>query len=353
MKSTIKKFSKDILALSIGLGISLIILEVFLHFYNPFPSRFRGNKIQLKTNYKRNIIIEPRIKGLDSMIQYSANKLGFRGEDQPEGFDKYYSIITIGGSTTECSLLDDSKTWTAQLGNKLRRTHSKLWINNAGLDGASTYGHAILLDDYVLKLKPNMVIFLIGINDRGKKDFSKEDGNLIDREESFFRKLIKKSEVANLINNFYLMYKTHKANIGHNLSSQQVKVTSDKGKVIKLDSVQLEKTLAPFRADLPAYKTRVSDLATKCLKHGIRPVFVTQPLLYGGEYWEVMQLYNKSVIEICKELNIQCIDLANELKKDQDYFYDDMHYTNIGADSVSAIIYRQIDTIVSKQRAIN
>jgi len=349
MSEKFRKFGKNMLALFIGISIGLLILESFLHLYNPFPSRFRGNKIQLKTNFKKQILIDPKIEGLDSVIYYSVNKLGFRGEEKPENFGELYSIITIGGSTTECSLLDDSKTWTAQLGKKLKKNHPGIWINNAGMDGATTYGHSILLDDYVLKLKPKMVVFLIGINDRGRKDFSNEDGNLIDRRESFFRKLVKKSEVANLANNLYLMYRTHKVNIGHILNNNKPIAVPDSGTAVKIDSVKLEELLRPYRKDVPQYTERVRLLATKCLKNNIRPVFVTQPLVYGGDYWELMELYNKAVISVCKELNVECIDLANELKKDPHYFYDEMHYTNQGADSVASIIYRRLNNVVNKK----
>ena len=42
-----------------------------------------------------------------------------------------------------------------------------MWVNNAGLDGATTYRHLILMEDYVAQLRPKVVLFLIGINDVG------------------------------------------------------------------------------------------------------------------------------------------------------------------------------------------
>ena len=52
-------------------------------------------------------------------------------------------------------------------GPKLSRDFTRVWINNAGLDGATTYRHLILLEDYVVKLQPKVVLFLVGINDVG------------------------------------------------------------------------------------------------------------------------------------------------------------------------------------------
>lgn len=333
----LKKIAKNILALSIGLIISFVLAEGVLRIYNPLPSRFRGDKIQLKTNLKKRIVISPAIEGLDSAINYSLNSLGFRGAEKPE--NPSYSIITVGGSTTECSMLDDEKTWTAVLGKKLNDNNPDLWINNAGLDGATTYGHNILLDDYILKLKPNMVLFLIGVNDRGKSDFSKEDAILIDRRESFLKKLIKKSEVANLANNLYMMYKTHQVNIGHNAGTS---VLEDLDTDYPVDSAFIVKIKNEHAQSLDAYKMRVQQLAEKCIKNGIKPIFATQPLIYGGEGWAIMQLYNEVVRLYCNENNLVCIDVANLLPKKAIYYYDEMHYTNKGAAAVAEIIYEKI-----------
>jgi lysophospholipase L1-like esterase len=333
----LKKIAKNIVALSIGLLLSFVLAEGVLRIYNPLPSRFRGDKIQLKTNVKKRIIISPTIEGLDSVIQYSVNSLGFRGEEKPD--NPSYSIITVGGSTTECSKLDDEKTWTAVLGKKLRENNPNIWINNAGMDGATTYGHNILLDDYILKLQPNMVVFLIGVNDRGKSDFSKEDGILINRRESILKKLIKRSEVANLTNNLYMMYKTHQVNIGHNAGNQELKDATD---TYEVDSVFLVKIQSEHQKSVAAYTARVEQLASKSLEKGIKPVFVTQPLIYGGEGWAIMELYNEAVRQYCLKHNILCIDLANLLPKKAVYYYDEMHYTNEGANAVGAIIFEKI-----------
>lgn len=332
-----KKILKNFLALIIGIIISFVLAEIVLRIYNPLPSRFRGDTIQLKTNVKKRIVIEPKIEGLDSSINYSVNSLGFRGDEKPDNAN--YSIITVGGSTTECSLLDDKKTWTAQLGIKLKEIQPNLWINNAGLDGATTYGHNILLDDYILKLKPNMVIFLVGVNDRGKSDFKNEDGILINRRESIIKKLVKRSEVANLANNLYLMYKTHSVNIGH--KSNKVKY-EDVINDIMIDSNTLKKHQLKHSESLKAYKERVENLAEKCINNSISPIFVTQPLVYGGEGWAIMQMYNDVVRMVCYEKQLQCIDLANIMPKRAVYFYDEMHYTNEGSKAVSDIIFNNL-----------
>ena len=332
-----KKFIKNIFALFFGLIISLVLAEIVLRIYNPLPSRFRGDKIQLKTNLKKKTVIEPRIAGLDSVVSYSVNSLGFRGEEKPENFKNVFSIITVGGSTTECSLLSDEKTWPFLLGNKLKSVQKNSWVNNAGLDGCSTYGNNILLDDYLLKLKPKMILFLVGINDKGKADFSTEDGFLIDRKESLTVKLIKRCELANLLNNLFLAYKTNKVGIGHGIDSDE---EYDETKMTeKYKAEQIKK----YSEYLPSYKARLNILVKKCLDNKIIPVLLTQPLLDNGQRWEEMKLYNNTTKNVCDENKILCIDLANELPKDKKCFYDNIHYTNSGAEKVSEIIFNNLN----------
>lgn len=100
---------KNIVAVVLGFITGIIIIELLLRIYNPFPSIIKGDKIILAANQKY-IFINNNIKKLDKEIIHTKNSLGFRGEDQPGDYKNYFLIITTGGSTTESSLQSDSKT---------------------------------------------------------------------------------------------------------------------------------------------------------------------------------------------------------------------------------------------------
>ena len=189
-----------------------------------------------------------------------------------------------------------------------------------------------------------MIIFLIGVNDMGKVDFAKEDGFLIERRESFFVKTIKKSELANLLNNLYLSFKTKRINLRHGSEKKQNDIP---GNISEEDKA---KFFQDYRQNLPQYKERVELLAGKCLKNQIIPVFITQPLLGKTIRWETMELYNGITKQVCSENKILCIDLAHELEKDQKYFYDNMHYTNAGSERVSELICRHISDFFEENK---
>src|ERR1044072_615924 len=144
--------------------VVFVLLEIVLRIYNPFQFRIKGNQILLPINQKQ--IIKNTINtNLDSVIINTRNGLGFRGPEKPADWNNYLTIITVGGSTTECHFLSDNKTWPFQLEQQLKPSFKDLWLNNAVFDGHSSVGHQVLLNDHLIKIKPKLVLFYAGIND--------------------------------------------------------------------------------------------------------------------------------------------------------------------------------------------
>ena len=157
--------------------MTLVLFELVLHVYQPLPFRVRGDRIVLPVHQVFTFRPERTAK-LDPVVHHSKNALGFRGPDPPRDKDRRLSILTIGGSTTECLMLSDGKTWTDALARAVHAVAPDAWINNAGLDGQSTYGHAVLLRDFVGPLHPQIALFLVGTNDIGLKGLNGFDTGL-------------------------------------------------------------------------------------------------------------------------------------------------------------------------------
>ena len=97
---------KKIFSILVGICVGLIICEIFLHFYNPFPFAISKGKLVLPANQKT-VFKNTWIKKLDSSIYYSRNSLGFRGPEPTDSVNKLLSVICIGGSTTECRYISE------------------------------------------------------------------------------------------------------------------------------------------------------------------------------------------------------------------------------------------------------
>src|SRR5262249_2904171 len=145
--------------------------EALLRAYNPVQSRVRGDRIVLVAN-KSYTIRNNTIPRLPPTIAVHLNSLGFRGPEPPARFADALPIVTIGGSTTQSFFVPDGLTWSDRLADRLKRHFPSVWLDNAGLDGHSTFGHLVLVDDYIIPLRPKVALFLIGLNDVDRTDLS-------------------------------------------------------------------------------------------------------------------------------------------------------------------------------------
>ncbi len=347
--------------------VTLLLMEVALRIYDPFHFRIKGDKILLPINERETIInrINPK---LDPEIINTRNSLGFRGPEAPKdsvrgdgeagvgAWVKALTVITIGGSTTECHFLSDSLTWPYLLGEKLSDSVPGVWLNNAGLDGQSTFGHIVLLNDHVKKLHPSVVVFLTGINDvetSGPSFHDKlyERGAYPDLKHFLFNN----SEVLNLGLNLWRVWRAGR----FNNTTNGMLVLDSVRRLVLADSVVRARLEAqgPY---LDGYRARLNVLADTCLAWHIVPVFVTQPDQFGygrdpvtgadlaafpveppgngALLWAMLERYNDVVRRMCAERGLPMIDLALLMPKNSLYFYDMSHFTNAGAAEVAGLL---------------
>ena len=124
---------------------------------------------------------------------------------------------------------------------------------------------------------------------------------------------------------------------------------------------------------LKYYRDRLEKLVRVSRAHGIEPVLITQPTLYGpgvdpatgvdlgkiklGEkmngalMYAVVELYNETLRQVAAQDKVLLIDLAREMPHDSRYYYDYLHYTEAGADRVAEIIYRDLRPFLAEHFA--
>jgi lysophospholipase L1-like esterase len=370
----LSNIGKNLLILLISLTLVLGVCELILRVYNPLGFRIKGDKIILPINKKEIIHHEHGLGKLDKVVVHQSNSLGFRGPEPPADFSRALTIVTVGGSTTECFDLAEDKTWSHRLGVDLQHDFQPLWLNNAGLSGNSTFGHYILIKDYLVKLKPKVVIFLVGINDLGihhERDFDQRIHGFNARSlERFLASAAVHSELAAAALNLYRYYFPKSVMINNQNDPQETDF----------------KKLPPFEVTKPAraaimkdhqdhylkpYKARLEKLITICREHNIVPVLLTQPVLYGdvvdkatgvslghkfvakdmdgATAWDVLELYNEVTRQVGRERGVLVIDLARQMPKNSLYFYDLMHYTNAGAARMADIIAAQLTPFLAQK----
>jgi lysophospholipase L1-like esterase len=342
----------------LGCVIALLVAEAFLRLYDPLGPRLWGDRIALPRN-QRQVIRNTKNRRLPETIVYSRNSIGLRGPEPPSPFAPALTVIAVGGSTTESRYQSDDDTWPARVGVLLAPHFNGLWLNNAGLDGHSTYGHLLLLDQYLVSLRPRVLVFLVGINDVGREGPKPADDELREAEgTSLLTRLARRSAVAATIQN-----------LGRTEDARQARLFTfgdlnlNRLEHLTYSGRRPEKALAEHRASyVPGYRDRLRSIVKVCRRAGIVPVLITQPALYGPVVddrtgvdlgtmvvndkqkingalaWDILELYNDTTREVGRTEEVAVVELARTLPKSSRLFYDFVHFTDAGAREVAAII---------------
>ncbi len=348
-----------IISVLAGILIALLLAEGILQIHNPFRPRIRYNRIILARNMVERFE-NKRIAGLDPVITIKRNCLGFRGPDPPVNFSACRTILTVGGSTTECRYLSEGDTWPDHLQACLQACDDSIWVNNAGLDGHSTFGHLILMNDYLLGLRPDLVLMMTGLNEIGRSDLvdqefeNVKEGLQLHSVEGFLKSLGNYSEIISIVLNLYRYERARSRGVTHRpFDVRSLNTIVESPQVI---AAVLEKHRRRF---LQPYEQRLRKLIELAQGSGIEPVLITQPALYGDARddmtgvelgsanfngksghlnWAILQLYNQVTARVGLATGSLLIDLAEKLPKSSRYYYDSVHFSKDGARAVAAIV---------------
>src|SRR5665647_1246663 len=91
---------KNILAIVIGLLLSVFLLEGLLRIFQPIEYRVKGNKIWLPQDRKYQFTNDKTDK-LDKIVYNTRNHMGFRGEAPPKNFAEYFCLLYTSDAADE------------------------------------------------------------------------------------------------------------------------------------------------------------------------------------------------------------------------------------------------------------
>ena len=344
----------------IATGLALAAVETALRVRNPLGFRQRGNTLVLPANKVYDIRADARSRSdqLDARVVHSKNSLGFRGPEPPPDFPRWLTLVAVGGSTTECFYLSDGRSWPERLAARLRPELDRVWVNNAGLDGHSTFGHLLLSRQVIVRLRPRVTLYLVGLNDM----FTDAPRDLDRVEENPLAEIANHSEVAATLLNLYRWSRTQQFEALGAMPKPIALRDRPRAAMSEERARQLWQEQGPR---LAAFRDRLELLVKLDREHGITPVLVTQPTLLGGVdlrtgidtrpimvdvwetvdgafAWRLVERYNDVTRVVGRDLDVLTIDLARRLPKDSTHFYDFFHFTNEGADRVAAIVHDEL-----------
>jgi hypothetical protein len=296
------------------------------------------------------------LPGVSPEAHFSTNSLGIRGSEIPDD-PAVIKVLCLGGSTTECLYLDDSKTWSRQLMLKLGQTtrDEKVWVGDMGHAGYSSAMHLRFVETSPVMRKIDDLVILVGFNDLQKALFQwLTQDELLDNEvraPTWCRSGL--LELTSL---------RHRNGLWRVVAHDQ-----DAGGTFLIHarerrrSAELQDYLPSLDAPLQEYAGRLRLIVTGCRERGVRPVLLTQPVLWNDSLsahamsllwlgWtrdgrfvtvpalaEAMDRFNDVIIKVCNELRADYIDLRSMSGKEE-FFYDDCHFTDAGAHELARLV---------------
>lgn len=334
-------------------------LEQRIHPDAPFHTRGAGLHLVFKP--------DPRyLPGIEGPSEYTTGPLGVRAPEPP-GPQHARRLLCVGGSTTECTYLDDTEAWPARLMACLNATgdDARYWVGSVGISGFDTRDHLAFLRDSPLpeQLRIDTVVLQVGINDLWRYLASEEERIRYGRFEGPAPATAEPEKPeSGLEVRAPVWTRSRLIQLYHTLRLEppEAETVESVGGLEygirrrKRADAELVTRLPDLGRGLREYGERLRRIIEVCRARGLRPAFTTQPVLWAeglppaaaarcwfgwledGRYLALPQLraameaYNAELRGVCEDLGAPCADLAF-MHGNPDYFYDDCHFTEAGA----------------------
>ena len=346
----------NISLLCVVLIFCFVILEITVCVLS--PSIFHPS---IKLIPDLNVTRSVELNGVSPIIHHTTNKWGFRGDSIPDNISDNYFILAIGGSTTQCFYLDDYSTWPNLLQEGLVNLDDKpVIVQNAGIDGHTSRGHLLMMEHVVPQVNPDMIIFLVGINDLGLslKPDRFYNGSPYEEIKPIYW-LFTKSRLLQMLYSWKQVFFGEVVLVSHghtnlvlNKMSQPESTFSDgfEDELISLDE----------------YENNLREIIQLGKEQNIRMLFMIQPTLFddtdewamveGRSAWlnnqeyyisartlnRMLDRFNNVTVDVCEDEEVEYLDLASYIPHSSKYYYDAIHFNDAGSELVADFILNYI-----------
>ncbi|MCH8062442.1 MAG: hypothetical protein IH861_08060 [Chloroflexi bacterium] len=361
---------------SAGVLVTLAGLEVVLRFSDGSRDSFMVWPPNLAASMRP---IPEILPGVEGPSLFSVNSQGIRGDELDTGAS--YRILALGGSTTENGFLDQSEAWPQLLQRQLNeRSDSRTWVGNAGKSGPNSRHHVVQMRYLLSELSEiNAIVMMVGINDltlRLGQDSQYDENYSIDTKEA--SRLVRRAFSVYPVEFDTAFYKrlalwgvAKKLKAFASAGDQSQEELQRKHVTWRANRQQasgFRDRLPDMASALDEYALNLRAIAATAEKHSVRLILLTQPAMWqneisekqdsllwfggigdfqnnvGGEYYSVaalaqaLSMYNETLLDVCRDAGVECIDVASSIPHDADNFYDDVHFTEKGAESVARVV---------------
>ena len=357
--------------------LALVLSEALLRAVSP-------DAYYVWTPYTRGVFRPQFAPGVGGESHFSINQAGIRGD--PFTPRQRYRLLAIGGSTTECLLLDDAKAWPHLLQELLNAPlgEGSMWVGNVGRSGLRAPHHQLHVK-YLLGQYPRIdaLIVLVGINDLQYRLALDADFRPEPLESSDYRVRLMQRAFSELPRRYRSGPLYKRTEMWRRLRALKLLLSGWIGvephmqdetgsnlvtwRQHRQGAARLRDSLPDLTPALQEYARQLNGLLDEARRFGTRVILVTQPAIWrpglpprvrqllwmggvgdfqaqsGKDYYSVeamaraLDRYNQTLLEVCRDRGAECLDLAAALPKDTTIFYDDVHFNEAGAQRVAKV----------------
>ena len=266
------------------------------------------------------------------------------------------TLAFIGGSTTECMMVDEAKRFPHLTAELLSNEQFKVNSINAGVSGNDSLNSINAYLNKVIPFKPDVAILMHNVNDLSTLLHEGSYWNTNDYRSPivYDDKSLKAFIKTKFPNIFELLYR-----VKSKYSGPVDEFAHDRGKT---KSINAERIYSLFEENLEMF---VSISKAK----NIQPVLMTQASRFtetpdqiilnkfkaleslGINYAEFKKLYdgmNNRIRKVAAKNNLILIDLAKKIPQSKEYMIDSVHFNNRGSELVAKLILEQLTGIAVK-----
>lgn len=330
---------------SVVLAFSLFGAETFFRMARP-RTPFHGRPAGAVFDYDPDPYSVPGVFG---PARSTINSLGFRGAELPAERSTY-RVLCVGGSSVECSFLDDAESWPGQLEKDLNAQKGpRYWVAGAGFAEYATGHHQRFIAGAPGVIDVDCYLVMPGANDLLRLLLGLDMGEAAPPRWM-------QSELLSTIKEIW------------NVRLNQGIVIDADGRGLKIRQMGLN--IPPRAIDqaaaIAAYEARLKRIVETAKSQDKRLVFVTQPVMwddflttignrwlrYARVYpyprdWEIMmagplralvEKYNAALKSVCATEKVEIVDPAATMNAIEMYFYDDFHLNERGCKELARIV---------------
>ena len=298
--------------------------------------------------------------------KWGINSLGFRGKKidlaKKEG---QVRIVCLGGSETFGYFESEGKEWPSQLGEMLRDQFPMAEVINASVVGLHPKNRKDYIEKYVLPLKPDiMIVFrqrlleyvidgIRGVERRhlANKANEKKIINPVKESLSLVRVLTKLGEILEGCLPERLSTHIRIRRLHRKVRRKEERYLIDKEPMDKVpENIVLEyekhlgsfihflkeNNIVPVLSTFPGLITSSNKDTYKNISLATRSLCIE---LSENGFVDGSIKFNDAARRIAREQNVAFIDIDSSIPKTQEYFRENYHYTNKGAEIIAKNIY--------------